>query len=364
TRAPKPAPPRAGAHPAAAARSDRPAADETAPLAASGGASWRARLVAVSPAMRAVAETLERLRSSEAPVLIRGETGSGKELIARIIHEECPRRERPLHLIDLAGLAPGLIELELFGARAGAFTDLRQDRLGLLAAADGGTALLDEVGALPLEAQAKLLRVLVDGALRPLGAESTGRVDIRYLFTTACDLDEDVRAGRFRRDLFHRLDVLRVEVPPLRRRLEDLPDLVRRFLEEDVSAGTAASPLRVDPEVISLLGARPWPGNVRELRNFVCRSILEGGGRLDVETVMKLLAPPETTAGFPRGLFARESLSALKRRLEREYLLHHVRRLHGDPRALGELLRLKRRQLYRLLGRAGVSLREARRSPP
>ena len=320
--------------------------------------SLRGRLVARSRGMRQLLEILDRLRNVELPVHIGGETGTGKELVARIIHAESRRRDAPFQVIDCLALSPGVLEAELFGARAGAFTDAIEDRPGLLVAADRGTVFLDDVDSLPLEAQARLLRVISMGRIRALGAETETSVDLRFICSTRGNLGSKVRLGSFREDLFHRIHVLSIELPPLRERLEDLPELARRFVaESDASPGEDHD---IDSSALEALAARRWPGNVRELKNFLTRLALSCPGRFTARDVHGLDGDPTTRILFPKHLLHSEPLENLRNRLERDYLLYHFRRFNGDARALADWLGVTRRHLYRRCERLNLSLREAK----
>ena len=303
--------------------------------------------------MRRLAGVLDRLRSSDLPVLIGGETGSGKELVARVIHRESRRAGGPFLVIDCAAIPAGLVEVELFGARAGAFTDLGKDRPGILSLASGGTVLIEEIAGLGLELQAKLLRVLDRKTIRRLGDEAESPIDVRFLFTTVRDLEAETRAGRFREDLLHRMRVLAVGVPPLRERPEDIPRLAERFLRE--ATGPA---VELGPGVLERLARAKWPGNARELKNFLARLRLECSGTITIPDLDRAFgeAPAETVV--PTTILERESLAALRERLEREYLVHHLRRLSGDTRALARHLGLERQQLYRRARRLGIRFSE------
>ena len=307
--------------------------------------------------MRKLAGLLDRLKGSDLPVLIEGETGTGKEMVARIIHRESRRSGGPFLVVDCAAIPSALLDAELFGAKAGAFTDLRQDRRGILALAAGGTVLVDGIAEVALELQGKLLRVLSEGTVRPLGAEREERLDVRFLFASSRDLEEEMSEGRFRKDLFYRINVVAVRVPPLRDRGEDFAELVQALLAE-ASGDTRA----MDLDAIERLRNRDWPGNVRELKNVLCHLRLEDSGGLDGKALRKLLGEPDTTTTvFPRKILEREPLTALQRRLSRDYLLHHFRRLGGDAAALSSFLGVSRRQLYRKLERLGISISEEKR---
>jgi transcriptional regulator with GAF, ATPase, and Fis domain len=223
------------------------------------------RLVGASLAMRELFATLSRIAPMEAPVLIHGETGTGKELVAHAIHQASRRSKRPFVVVDCAALPENLLDAELFGHAKGAFTGAATAREGAIEAADGGTVFLDEIGELPLSMQPKLLRVLETHTVRRVGETGYRDVDFRFISATHRDLVEMVNAGEFREDLYFRLTVLPVSVPPLRDRIDDIDLLVNHFLGP-TARGTWG------PEVIRELGGRPWRGNVRELRNFVERA--------------------------------------------------------------------------------------------
>jgi DNA-binding NtrC family response regulator len=316
--------------------------------------------------MRRLVESLDRLRFEDAPVLICGETGSGKELAARILHQESRRAGKPFLVVDAAAIPEALIEVELFGARAGAFTGSEEDRDGMLARAAGGTVLVEGVAELPLTAQAKLLRVLSAGAFRPLGGEEERPLEARFLFSSARDLAREVEAGRFRRDLLHRIDVVRLELPPLRERSADLPALVEVLLAEAFAESGAqragAAPPRVERSALDRLTAWPWPGNVRELKNLLTRILIDRPAAIRRTEVERALADPETgTTLFPAHLLSQERLRPLKRRLERDYIVFHLRRLRGDSAALCRFLGLSPRQLYRRTSELKIDLRRERR---
>jgi two-component system response regulator PilR (NtrC family) len=325
-------------------------------LGRKGGLPLRQSLVASSPAMRRLVAMLDRIRRSELPVLILGETGSGKELMARLIHAESRRSAGPFRVVDCAAIPGGLLESEIFGARAGAFTDLTRDRKGILEDAAGGTVFIDEIAGAPFEAQAKLLRVISEKSCRPLGSDSEVRVDARFLFSSSRDLEAEARQGRLRPDLLHRLQVLTLQVPPLRERPEDFRGLVERFLREG-----GGEPSLLGEGALEHLRELPWPGNVRELRNFIARLRVECPEGISGEAVDRARGDPETSTIFPRNVLSKSGLPALKDRLEREYFVHHFRRLGGDTDALCRFLGLSRQQLYRTCARLGIQLRGERR---
>ncbi len=247
-----------------------------------------ARLVGGSPAMQRVFKQIAVAAATELPVLITGQTGTGKELAARAIHANSGRRDRPLVATSVAALAPSVIESELFGHVRGAFTGATADRRGLFELADGGTLLLDEIGEAPLEVQAKLLRVLEDRAITPVGASTARPVDVRVIAATNRDLAAALEAGRFRVDLYHRLRVFQIEMPPLAARPDDLPALVDHFLAAAGQGGRQAS-----DSFLAAVRDRSWPGNVRELRHAVeAAAATARGGRLEAEHLPPAVATP------------------------------------------------------------------------
>jgi two-component system response regulator AtoC len=231
------------------------------------------RLVARSRAMLDVFALAQKAARYSTTVLILGESGTGKELVAHGIHNEGERARMPLVPINCGGIPENLLESELFGYRKGAFTGADRDKKGLFQEADGGTIFLDEIGELPLALQVKLLRVLQESELRPVGDSRSMRVDVRVIAATARNLEEEVKKGRFREDLFYRLNVLTIRLPPLRERPEDIPHLCRHFLER-FSAKMGKQVADISPAALTILLHHQWPGNVRELENAVERAVL------------------------------------------------------------------------------------------
>jgi two-component system response regulator HydG len=260
-------------------------------------------LVGESPAMNELRSKIELVAAAASPVLVVGETGSGKELVARAIHACSSRRARPFVTVNAAAIPDMLLESEMFGHVRGAFTGATTAHRGLLTEADGGTLLLDEIGDMPIGLQAKLLRVLQAGELRPVGAERVQHIDVRIVAATHRKLADLVKDGRFREDLYYRLKVLTLTVPPLRARTSDVPQLAQRFL---VGARERAphSPVRsIGDDLLHLLGQRTWPGNVRELQSAIeGLVVLARTDRLEprhLELVSDEVAPP--TSGSPDG---------------------------------------------------------------
>ena len=308
----------------------------------------RDALVAEGPAMRSVLEIIGRAAAVDSPVLILGESGSGKELVARALHDGGPRRTFAFQALNCSAIPETLLESQLFGHRRGAFTDAREDRRGLIQEADGGTLFLDEVGDMPLPLQSKLLRVLQAREIQPLGAASPVRVDVRVVAATHRDLEALIAAERFRQDLYFRLDVIEVRVPPLRERPEDLVPLVALLLEKHCRR-LGRGPCSVSLEAMEALRRHSWPGNVRELQNALERALVLGRDDViwphDLPEAIGRPQPPgrESPAG--------ESTLA---DVEREHILTTLRSLKGNKAAAARVLGLDRKTLYRRLDRYGA----------
>ncbi len=236
-------------------------------------------LVGESPPMQALYALLERVAPTHVPVLVQGETGSGKELVARALHEHSRRRRKPFFAVNCAAVPAQLLESELFGHTRGSFTGASADRVGHFEAADGGTVFLDEIGDMPLEMQSKLLRVLQEGEVRPVGSNKVRHVDVRVVAATHRDLPRMCKERTFREDLYFRLNVVTLHLPPLRERPGDVPHLVRHFLRR--IAAEVGRPLELAPEALAALVAWSWPGNVRELENELRRAAVLARGRIE-----------------------------------------------------------------------------------
>jgi len=235
-------------------------------------------LIAESRAMQPVLTMLERIGPSEANVLIMGEHGTGKEIIARWLHAASPRAEKPLIIVNAGGLSEGVFESELFGHVKGAFTDAKTDRVGYFELADGGTLFLDEIGNMPPKQQSKLLRVLQTGEFQRVGSSKTKRVDVRVISATNVDIRQEVAEGRFREDLLYRLNTVEIHLPPLRDRPEDIAALAMHFLKRETGKYRKAKVTGLEREALQALLEHPWPGNIRELEHTIERAVLMATG--------------------------------------------------------------------------------------
>jgi DNA-binding NtrC family response regulator len=307
--------------------------------------SW-GNVVAKSEAMREVLTIVQRIAGSTASVLITGESGTGKELIARAIHYNSQRREGPFVAVNLAAVPENLIESELFGHKKGAFTDARADKPGLFVEADGGTIFLDEIGELALSLQPKLLRVLHEHEVRPLGATKTQRIDVRVLAATNRNLETMLAAGEFREDLYYRLNVIQLDLPPLRGRPDDIIPLAEHIL---VALGARQVPprrVRLAADAEALLLQYPWPGNVRELMNVLERGVtLAQGAELRADDL-----PPHVRERRPSDFLAAAAARKMTlAQLEREYIEKILADEDGNKTRAAQRLGLDRKTLYRKL---------------
>jgi two-component system response regulator HydG len=302
------------------------------------------RLLGKSAPMQKLRALIERVAGASSPVLISGETGTGKELVALAIHADSPRAERPFVAVNCAALPEYLLESELFGHAKGAFTGASQSRRGLFVEADGGTIFLDEIDDLPLALQGKLLRVLQSGEVRPVGSEQSRTVDVRCVAATHKDLTELVAQGLFREDLFFRLDVLRVSVPPLRERGEDVLTLCDHFLKKSLAAGTRSILIGFEPEALDLLGACDWPGNVRQLENLIERLVVTASAPLARVGDVKAALGPTREADLITPL-VQQRLTLQD--LESRYIDGVLRAVDGSRPKAAEILGVDPSTLYR-----------------
>ncbi|GMU59200.1 MAG: sigma-54-dependent Fis family transcriptional regulator [Myxococcaceae bacterium] len=306
-----------------------------------------ASLVGRSAALLEVFKQVARAAQSEVPVLITGETGTGKEMVARSLHQRSPRAQGPFVPVDCGAIAESLMESELFGHARGAFTGAAGARRGLFEEASGGTLFLDEVGDIGPKIQAQLLRALQEGEIRRVGESSPVKVDVRVVAATNRDLNELMKEGRFREDLLYRLDVVRLHLPPLRERKEDIPALVEHFASQYARGG--ARPV-VTAEAFARLTAYDWPGNVRQLENVVARALaLNATGIL---TPGDFPEPIGDAQARPHAAGLAEDLPSLDE-LSRRYARQVLQQAQGNKSEAARLLGVDRKTLYRLLGDEG-----------
>jgi DNA-binding NtrC family response regulator len=312
-----------------------------------------------SKAMKELFGLLDRVAGTEATVLLEGETGTGKELIAEALHLRSSRREKPFVVVDCGALPRDLIGSELFGHVRGAFTGALNNKRGLIEEADGGTLFLDEVGELPLDLQPQLLRALEKREVRPIGEVRARKVNIRVIAATHRNLSEQVRAGTFREDLFFRLAVVRAAVPPLRKHKEDIPLLVRNFLVE-----LKRDDFQLSPDVLAQLMAHDWPGNVRELRNIVERGLSfsdPGGGALPIEVAGGVGEATGDVGDYGAGMSKdvlskpfKEAKGLLVESFEREYLTHLLQRHNGNISRAALEAGIDRNYIHRLVKKYNI----------
>ena len=310
----------------------------------------RSRIIGSSPPLERMFDLLERVAPTRSTVLISGETGTGKELVARAVHELSPRAERPFVPVNCSALPETLLEAELFGHRKGSFTGAVADRRGLVEDAHGGTLFLDEIATVTPPTQVKLLRVLQDRQVQRVGGGPSVPVDFRLVAACNVDLAAEVAAGRFREDLYYRLNVFPVTVPPLRHRREDVPLLARVFRDR-FAAENEVDPPEIPPDVMDRLAAHDWPGNVRELENFIERAmILHAGARAIAFESPAAERDGGTAVLMQQGRSTGWSLD----RLEREYVMSILDSEGGHQGRTAEILGIDRRTLYRKLRRWGA----------
>jgi two-component system response regulator AtoC len=312
-------------------------------------------IVGTSAKIQDVLRMIARLKDSRTPVLIVGESGTGKELVARAIHFRGPLAEMPFVAVDCGALVPTLMESELFGHEKGAFTGALKAKQGLFQAANGGTIFLDEIGELPPEMQAKLLRVLQEKEIRPVGSNENVSVDVRVIAATNRDLEAAYRGGTFRKDLFFRLNVVTIHMPPLREHRSDIPALVHSFLERHAPGEN----VQVSPTAMRALLQYEWPGNVRELENSVARALALGDRQhIDIKDL-----PPSIVAGqgsLPSSEESNALSSTALADMERLTILKVFEQVGGDKSLAGKMLGISRATLYRKLKRYQIPLQPAK----
>jgi len=309
----------------------------------------RYAMIGASPALAEVREIIAKVGPTNARVLITGENGSGKELVARALHDSSPRKGRPFVEVNCAAIPSELIESELFGHMKGSFTGAFADRAGKFELADGGTLFLDEVGDMSLAAQAKVLRALQEGIVTRIGGARTVEVDVRVLAATNKDLPEEIEEGRFREDLFYRLNVVPIEVPALRDRLEDIPALVEHFAAQLAGQGGVGGRAFAE-DALRAMQRRAWPGNVRELRNAVERLMILGAGRLitaaDVERLLPKLEGPGASVPLQDAASA-TTFDTFRQDAERAFILAKLREHDWNVAETARVLSMPRSNLYK-----------------
>jgi two-component system nitrogen regulation response regulator NtrX len=324
-------------------------------------AESRYMMVGESPALRGVRELISKVGPTAARVLITGENGTGKELVARALHEASPRRDSAFVEVNCAAIPSELIESELFGHMKGSFTGAFADRAGKFEQADGGTLFLDEVGDMSLSAQAKLLRVLQEGVVTRIGGSKSIQVDVRVLAATNKDLESEIVEGNFREDLLYRLNVVPIEVPPLRERLEDIPALVTHFGDR-LAASAGVPGKKFADEAIRRLRSRSWPGNIRELRNAVERALILAPGKVvtaaDVERLLPTGDGP-LPGGTPVEGATSQTFETFKQEAEKSFLIQKLREHDWNVSETARAIKMPRSNLYKKIERYGISRESA-----
>ena len=339
-----------------------------------------ARMAGNSAPMQQVRSLIEKVSRSMAPVLVHGESGTGKELVARAIHDSGVRRSQPFIAVNCGAIPEQLLEAEFFGYRRGAFTGANEDRDGFFQAARGGTLFLDEIGDLPLSMQSKLLRSIQERSVRPVGATTETALDVRIVSATHKNLAADVQAGRFRQDLYYRLNVIQIRVPPLRERLEDLPAICERVLERIAADAGVSPPPRLTRDALAYLLRYPFGGNVRELENLLHRAValcdgdvidvgdldlpesaFSDSGRAELAALPADVPPPSAaefsaSAALPTPL--PDDLAAYLDGVERDILVRALERYRFNRTAAGASLGLSLRQMRYRMARLGVMVAE------
>jgi DNA-binding NtrC family response regulator len=304
-------------------------------------------LVGQGRAMRQIFETIQKVAETDLSVLVRGESGTGKELVAQALHQRSPRRARPFIAVNCAAISRELVESELFGHEKGAFTGADARRVGKFEAANGGTIFLDEIGDMPLETQAKVLRVLQERSFEPVGGNRAVAVDVRVVAATHRDLEAEVKAGRFREDLYYRLKVVEMTLPPLRERLEDVPLLAQRFLDQ-VSERLGRERKPIAAEALARLVTHSWRGNVRELRNAIERAAVLAAGPEITATDFALDGEPVVAGSDPLvlpGVPFRDAKRHTVESFERAYLVKALRDHGGNVSRTAEAIGMVRQSL-------------------
>ncbi len=315
----------------------------------------RHEIVGSSSAIQQVIERIEKVAPTPARLLITGENGTGKELVARAVHRLSPRAEHAFVEVNCAAIPSELIESELFGHVKGSFTGAFADRIGKFELADGGTLFLDEVGDMSPAAQSKVLRVLQEGVITPIGSSRSVKVDVRVIAATNKKLEDEIAVGRFREDLLYRLNVVPIDVPPLRARREDIPQLVEHFVAQ-LATQQGLQPKTFDQAAVERLRRHHWPGNVRELRNTVERLMILANGDVVAEAdAMRMVGPAAEDAGLGDTLLESPTFEQFKLNAERAFLLAKLKEHDWNVSETARRLEMPRSNLYKKIERYGLT---------
>ena len=344
---------------------DLSATEATRPAEAEAPSGARYGIIGKSPGILELYSVLDRVADTPTTVLITGESGTGKELVARALHENSSRRDKPFIKVNCAAIPRDLMESELFGYERGAFTGAVGSKPGRFELASGGTLFLDEIGSIPVEMQVKLLRALQESEFERVGGIKTIRVDVRLVAATNSDLKKEIAAGAFREDLYYRLNVVPIRLPPLRERAEDIPLLVRHFIDK-FNARLKKSVTGLEAETERLLATHPWPGNIRELENVIERAVLfcdkssvapehlppevrnASGAVRGAQSAQSAIADPSSSDGL------KEQVKAAMSRLERELILKALEQTHGNVTHAARLLKISRKGLQLKMKELGL----------
>ncbi|HEY2338546.1 MAG TPA: sigma 54-interacting transcriptional regulator [Burkholderiales bacterium] len=314
----------------------------SSPVAAGRSEEWRAEMITRSSAMEDLLAQARRVAASDASVCIFGASGTGKELLAKAIHRASPRREAPFVAVNCGAIPEGLLESELFGHKRGAFTGAIADRRGLFQAAQGGTLFLDEIGDMPSPLQVKLLRALEERKVRPVGSHESFDVDVRVVAATHRNLEERIASGEFREDLYYRLNVVKLHIPALAERREDIPLLANHFLLR-LAGRYGRGPLAFAPDALELLVSAPWPGNVRQLLNVIEQAVALAATDVIPDSLVRQALDARDTTLTP--------LDEARRAFERDYLVRILKITGGNVTKAARLAGRNRTEFYRLLER-------------
>ena len=354
---------------------DLSATEASRPSLVGGLEGGRYGIIGQSPSLVELYAVLDRVADTPTTVLVTGESGTGKELVARALHENSSRRDKPFIKVNCAAIPRDLMESELFGYERGAFTGAVGSKPGRFELASGGTLFLDEIGSIPVEMQVKLLRALQESEFERVGGVKTIRVDVRLVAATNTDLKKEIAAGGFREDLYYRLNVVPMRLPPLRERREDVPLLVQHFVRK-FDARLSKNVTRIEPEALQILIDHPWPGNIRELENVIERAVLFCDGDalrpIDLPSELNLRTPeppPATSAPTPKSPLPagpsqsdglKEQVKAAMSRLERELIVKALEQTGGNVTHAARLLKISRKGLQLKMKELGLRERDER----